>query len=84
MGSRGHPGREAGLNLALGMTDGFNSPKIKAGEQRGPERAHCPPHISPHTGSWCDWMLPCGAAVAAFLPTAATAAGSAQVRDGRG
>ncbi|XP_009468627.1 PREDICTED: paired box protein Pax-4 [Nipponia nippon] len=30
-------------------------------------------------GSWCDWMLPRGAAVAAFLPHAATATCSAQL-----
>ncbi|XP_029872170.1 paired box protein Pax-4 [Aquila chrysaetos chrysaetos] len=29
-------------------------------------------------GSWCDWILPHGAAVAAFCPPSATATGSAQ------
>ncbi|XP_059671967.1 paired box protein Pax-4 [Gavia stellata] len=35
-------------------------------------------------GSWCDWMLPHRAAVAAFCPPSATAAGSTQVGDGGG
>lgn len=50
----------------------------------GSPSPHAALPVCSHTGSWCDWLLRPGPAVAAFRPPSTTAAGSAQVGDGRG